>query len=1146
MKKQMPVTTGIMFSKGIRLYLLLCLAAGTIVQAEDWAMWRHDAARTAIATEGVPTTPELLWSRQLPAPIPAWREDSRLQFDKSYEPIVLGQQLFLGCAHDDSLLSIDTETGHLNWRFVADGPIRFAPAAGDGRVFFVSDDGHLYCLRAADGSLLWKVRGGPDGQKVIGNERIISRWPARGGPVLDEGVVYFAAGLLPSDGAFVYAVDAESGRILWTNDGSGSLFVRQDHNSHSFAGITPQGYLVISGDTLIVPCGRTTPAFFDKKSGTLTSFKGFDPRDDTHPIQGGAQHGWAGSWFITADGGTGLHTEGPLVRGVRIRPDTLPKVEGKITRIIVADGKVFCATDQGQIQAFGAREGKPTEHLISNRPMQPSSPQTEANVRGWLAAMDEPRGYCILLGLSDESLLGELIKESKMFVVAMEADPSKVARAREALLDAGLYGTRATVHRLTEATALDLPAYLADLIISNNRDIAPHTAKRLLQSLHPYGGRATFPYSKAREELLNHSIIGLEEEFSISRQGDRIVITREDAPAGAGSWTHEYADAGNTLNSHDSLVRAPLGLLWFGGESARLDYFNRASSAPSPLMTRGRMFIQGPGRFCAIDIYTGQVLWQIKLPSGRTPYKNAKEVDGWRRRLGYSAVATEDAVYLATGTDVLKIRARDGNIQARWQLPQGEQYIKEIRLVGETLVATTPRGVHALATRTGARLWSRELSRDVVLGAFVWNGMEYGNLGTAASSNLVFGIYGMTDANIQRLQRRGKTGPGQTVLVAFNILNGDIAWHHKLPEKTHTCLSYSAQHDVLIQAPGYGAKSDVLTNILVVAYRGQSGEVLWEKPIREPGPYILHDNRLITQGRGSYHLSSGRPVRRRDPMTGAAIRWSFHKDYGCNYAIAGEHLLTFRSGSAGFCDIRSSGTGNFGGFRSGCRNTLLPAGGVIASLKFANGCICSYPMLTSMAFQPVSDSELWTILPTADPVEPSSGASLIRRLGINFGAPGDRLATNGTPWYDFPSVGGPSRPLRVELTPNQPEVYRHHASRIHDPLTDGTEAAMAWVGASGILGVESLTIGLKRTKPQTYRVRLFFAETRFDEPGHRVMTIKLQGQPVLSDYDIFAEVGKDVVQVKTFSGISARGSVKLEFQTSEGTSTLAGIELVAE
>ena len=198
---------------------------------------------------------------------------------------------------------------------------------------------------------------------------------------------------------------------------------------------------------------------------------------------------------------------------------------------------------------------------------------------------------------------------------------------------------------------------------------------------------------------------------------------------------------------------------------------------------------------------------------------------------------------------MLKIRARDGNIQARWQLPQGEQYIKEIRLVGETLVATTPRGVHALATRTGERLWSRELSRDVVLGAFVWNGMEYGNLGTAASSNLVFGIYGMTDANLQRLERRGKTGPGQTVLVAFNILNGDIAWHHKLPEKTHTCLSYSAQHDVLIQAPGYGAKSDVLTNILVVAYRGQSGEVLWEKPIREPGPYILHDNRLITQGR---------------------------------------------------------------------------------------------------------------------------------------------------------------------------------------------------------------------------------------------------------------------------------------------------------
>mgnify|MGYP002476918242 CR=1 FL=1 len=51
-------------------------------------------------------------------------------------------------------------------------------------VFVASDDGLLYCLDAADGRLQWKFRGGPRNELVLGNERAISRWPARGGPAV--------------------------------------------------------------------------------------------------------------------------------------------------------------------------------------------------------------------------------------------------------------------------------------------------------------------------------------------------------------------------------------------------------------------------------------------------------------------------------------------------------------------------------------------------------------------------------------------------------------------------------------------------------------------------------------------------------------------------------------------------------------------------------------------------------------------------------------------------------------------------------------------------------------------------------------------------------------------------------------------------
>ncbi|KKL11907.1 hypothetical protein LCGC14_2541080, partial [marine sediment metagenome] len=69
----------------------------------------------------------------------------------------------------------------------------------------------LYALSTDDGRLLWKRRGGPDDRSVLGNGRIISKWPARGGPVVVDQVVYFAAGIWPSEGIYLHALDAADG-----------------------------------------------------------------------------------------------------------------------------------------------------------------------------------------------------------------------------------------------------------------------------------------------------------------------------------------------------------------------------------------------------------------------------------------------------------------------------------------------------------------------------------------------------------------------------------------------------------------------------------------------------------------------------------------------------------------------------------------------------------------------------------------------------------------------------------------------------------------------------------------------------------------------------------------------------------------------
>jgi outer membrane protein assembly factor BamB len=117
----------------------------------------------------------------------------------------------------DSVVALDVANGQLRWRFFTGGPVRFAPAAWRDRLFVASDDGCLYALALQDGRLLWKHRGGPNGRMCLGNGRLISRWPARGGPVVLEDALDYAAGIWPSDGVYLYALDAASGAVCWSS-----------------------------------------------------------------------------------------------------------------------------------------------------------------------------------------------------------------------------------------------------------------------------------------------------------------------------------------------------------------------------------------------------------------------------------------------------------------------------------------------------------------------------------------------------------------------------------------------------------------------------------------------------------------------------------------------------------------------------------------------------------------------------------------------------------------------------------------------------------------------------------------------------------------------------------------------------------------
>ena len=72
--------------------LIVCLLFSycTGVGAADWPTWRGNANRSAATSESLSDALHLQWTIQRPPLKPAWPEDKRLQFDASYEPIVMG------------------------------------------------------------------------------------------------------------------------------------------------------------------------------------------------------------------------------------------------------------------------------------------------------------------------------------------------------------------------------------------------------------------------------------------------------------------------------------------------------------------------------------------------------------------------------------------------------------------------------------------------------------------------------------------------------------------------------------------------------------------------------------------------------------------------------------------------------------------------------------------------------------------------------------------------------------------------------------------------------------------------------------------------------------------------------------------------
>jgi outer membrane protein assembly factor BamB len=1193
-------TTMFVFRDGVILSALsmLFVTSGLLRGAEhsDWPQWRYDSARSGESPQALAEDLHLQWVLELPAPQRAWPKQlddhGKLGFDISYEPIAAGGRLFVPSMVTDSITAYDIASGQRLWRYTTDGPVRLAPTFDQGRVYAGSDDGHLYCLDAASGQLLWRFRAVPSHRTVLGNQRLISVWPVRGAPVVHDGIVYFAAGVWPFEGAYVYALHAETAEVVWQHSGAGNYSSdAYSETARSFSTIAPQGYLAVDGDRLIVSGGRTTPAVFDRHSGELLQF------DRVHGRNGGyAVSASADQYLLPVD-----HCQIRTGTQTYDSREWSEKVDGRVWRLLAADQRLIAVTEQGRIYVFGAEKRNPVVHAYRTEPVPKVEDPWTTRVAGWLKDTGATAGYALMFGIGSGRLLDELLDQSDLRVFAFDPDPDKVQQFRQRYMQAGLYGDRVSVQQ-GDALSAALPPYIASLIVSEDPGAAgidrnESFVKALFHPLRPYGGAAYLVLPDDQQQALADAVGRAELDGAVLQHEAGLVrLTRPGALADSDTWTHQYANAANSAYSHDARVQAPLGISWFGGTTNERT-LPRHMFGPLPQVAAGRLIILGVDHLSARCVYTGREIWSVELPRAGEFFTSLAHEEKFQpgqrvyfpshhgaNFVGSTYVCTPDSVYVVHQDRCLRLDLATGQTLAVFELPDRDvlhamlaepasSYAARatvpsdrrwgyISTWGDYLIVAayphyyeqrpdrpdlaTPRGEnHIVVERDVPWHWNATSSEYLLVmdrqtGQIRWaqqarHGFRHNAIATAAGRTFV--IDHVSQEVWNWLQRRGVEPAEKPQIRAIDLDSGRNLWSYDR-DVFGTWLSYSEQHDVLIQSGRPGGRSMLPDEPReeIVALRGSDGTELWRRRERfSHGPLALHDaqRRILPV---SLDLLTGAPVLRQHPLTGEHAPWSFAANKRCGTQNASQHLLTFRSSMASFHDlVTESGTGNLAGVRAGCTNNMITADGILNVPDYTRTCSCAYQLQTSFGLIHLPDVEMWTTNTYSDPAPGS-----IRRVGLNFGAPGSRVH-DGLLWLNQPPrehLTTPSVPVELEtIDGGQPRWFQRHSLQV---AADNGEPR--WVAANGVEGVRRIRLGGLlpnggSNNGATYTVRLHFCEPQPLQPGQRTFDVRLQGKTVVDRLDIVqAAGGSNRAYVRQFERVrlDPDGNLTLELVPSDG------------
>jgi outer membrane protein assembly factor BamB len=948
---------------------------------EEWATWMSDNLRSGRAPGSVHlhSSGRPLWV-YYPAkrPAPAWPETAqsdhwrrragpetpKVTFDWVHDVVVSGGRLFFGSSADDGVRCLDAETGRLLWTFSAGGPVRLAPTVSDGRVFFGCDDGALYCLEATDGTLRWKARPSsvPD-RRLPGNGRIMSVWPVRTGVLVNGATGYFGAGLFPGEGAYYCSVDLRDGRII-------------DEKPVNFS---PQGYIFEDGGELFAQAGRTSTNGVFSRVAKANGRKNYASPESrvSKAVRAKFPHALVETPELILAGGK--ESVAAFKPGSEV-PAWQAQVDGPARGLAVAGGRLFVSTTKGTIYAFGAKTGL-QQHRESRmlKPGKDIDALSNGSVERLIKQLPRQRGYALVVGVGNGSLIRALAERTQLHVVGIDTDGKRIARLRHEFFALGLYGAMKSEEGKRGSVALQEVENFGKLpfvdgifnLVTNGPGGVEVPPEELQRVLRPWDGIAVF----ADQTL------------------------KGKAPEGSGSWTHAYGDSGNSASSGDSRVDGKMRLRWFGrpGPEHMVD---RHLRAPPPLSAGGYLFVPGRDILFGLDAHNGTVLWKREVPS----FMRASML----RDCGNLAIGTQfRRVFAASGPDCLVINASNGATERKLSVKSADEEWGYLAVADDLLVGSAVdkgavrRELSYTAIYEGGYGDNKRVVCSRRLFAVDWKSgrqtWEYRPRGAIANPSiciekgtLFFLESGNPDTIARTLTREkgdkeksraGRWAYDQLVgkrgasLVALDLGNGRELWRRPLElplsglqtfylsasagflVATHSFNSVTAPKPVTEEkSPQEGdtkpkpPKKPTLNYAVGVMDAGH-GKTIWEHGFdtgRQTnlthGEQDLHPviagGRLIVEPK-VYNLADGK------------ILFSFARlgGGGCGAISASSNKLYYRAGNPAEFDLDSKKQEWITrSTRPGCWINMIPANGLLLVPEGSSGCICSFPVQASMAY----------------------------------------------------------------------------------------------------------------------------------------------------------------------------------------------------